>query len=95
MATIRIRTEEPDFSSTPTIPRNWEESVHGKGKELTPHYGPTPLGKHVVTIIYHDDNLCHNFITGRSVTGMFHVMNKTPTHWCSKKQSTIGTVTQG
>ena len=32
-ATISIRTEEPDLSSTPTNPHDWEESaVYGKVK---------------------------------------------------------------
>ena len=62
-----IRTGEPDSSSTSTVPCDWEESVHGKVKELTPEDAPTPLGKHVVTISYHDVNLFHNVITGLSV----------------------------
>ena len=48
--TIRIRAEEPDLSSMPTTPCDWEESVHGKVKELTPKDAPTPLGNHVVPI---------------------------------------------
>ena len=52
-ATIRIRTEEPDLSSTPTTPHDWEESVYGKVKELTPHDAPTPLGKQAVNL-HHD-----------------------------------------
>ena len=39
-ATIRIRTEEPYLSSIPTTPHDWEESVCGKVKELTPHDAP-------------------------------------------------------
>ena len=31
-ATIRIRTEEPDFTSTPITPHDWEDSVYGKFK---------------------------------------------------------------
>ena len=94
-ATIRIRTEEPDMSSIPTTPYDWEESVYGKVKELTPHDAPTPLGKHVVTISYHDANLYHNLVTGRSVTGVLHMLNKTPVDWYSKKQSTVETATYG
>ena len=84
-ATIRIRTEEPDLSSIPTTPCDWEESVHVKVKELTPEDAPTPLGKHVVTISYHDDNLFHNVITERSVTGVLHMLNKTHVDWHSKQ----------
>ena len=88
-------TEEPDLSSTTTTPCNWEESVYGKIKELTPHYAPAPQEKHVVTISYHDTNLFHNVISGRSVTGVLHMLNKTPIDWHSKKQSTVETATCG
>ena len=64
-ATIRIRTEEPDFSSMPTTSCDWEESVYGKIKKLTPEDVPALLGKHVITISYHDANLFHKVITGR------------------------------
>ena len=64
-ATIRIRTAEPDTLSTPTVPRDWEESVCGKFKELSPHDAPASLEKHVVTISYYDDNMFHNVMTGR------------------------------
>ena len=84
-ATIRFRTEEPDMSSIPTASYEWEESVHGKASELLPEDAPAPKGKHVVTISYHDANLYHNVVTGRSVTGVLHFINKTPVDWCSKK----------
>ena len=47
---IRIRTEEPDYSSIPTTLCDWEESLYGKVKKLTPNNTPTSLGKHVLTI---------------------------------------------
>ena len=43
----------------PTTPCDWKESVHGKAEELTPHDVPEPLGKHLVTISEHDDNIFH------------------------------------
>ena len=55
-ATIRISTEEPDFSSMPTTKCDCEESVYGKVKKLTPHDAPAPVGNHVVTISYHYSN---------------------------------------
>ena len=51
---IRIRTEEPDFSSMPITPYDWEESVCGKVTELLPEDSPEPKGKHVATVSYHD-----------------------------------------
>ena len=94
-ATIRFRTEEPDMSSIPTTSYDWEESVYGKVSELLPEDAPEPKGKHVVTISYHDANLYHNVITGRSVTGVLHFINKTPIDWYSKRQATIETATYG
>jgi hypothetical protein len=37
----------------------------------------------------------HDVITGRSVTGILHLANKTPVDWYSKKQSTVETATYG
>ena len=34
-------------------------------------------------------------ITGRSVTGILHLVNGTPFEWYSKKQSTVETATYG
>ena len=49
----------------------------------------------MTTISYHDANLHHNVVTGRSVTGVLHFINKTPIDWYSKKQSTVETSTYG
>ena len=94
-ATIRIRTEEPDLSSLPNQVFDWEESIYGEVTELLPEDAPRSLGKSVTTISYHDANLHHNIITGRSVTGVLHFINKTPIDWYSKKQSTVETATYG
>jgi hypothetical protein len=37
----------------------------------------------------------HDIITGCSVTGILHFMNKMPIDWCSKKQATVETATYG
>jgi hypothetical protein len=44
---------------------------------------------------YVDANLFHDLITGRSVTGILHLVNKTPIDWYSKKQATVETATYG
>ena len=84
-ATIRFRTKEPDLSSISTTTYDWEESVYGKVSELLPKGTPPPKGKHIVTKSYHDANLYHNITTGRSVTGVLHLLNKTSIDWYSKK----------
>ena len=37
----------------------------------------------------------HDICTGRSVTGILHLINKTPVDWYSKKQATVETATYG
>jgi hypothetical protein len=37
----------------------------------------------------------HDMITRRAVTGILHLLNKTPIDWYSKKQSTVGTAIYG
>jgi len=92
-AAIRTRTEEPDFSTLPEDPNTWDQSVYGEVREEIPKDIPKPLGKHVVTTHYEDANLFHDIMTGRSVTGILHLINKTPFDWYSKKQATCETAT--
>ncbi|KAG7356085.1 hypothetical protein IV203_000771 [Nitzschia inconspicua] len=40
-------------------------------------------------------NLMHDLVTGRSLTGILHLLNKTPIDWYSKKQATVETATYG
>jgi hypothetical protein len=44
---------------------------------------------------YVDANLMHGIAMGRSVTGILHLLNKTPIVWYSKKQATVETATYG
>ena len=44
-------------------------------KELKPHDAPKLLGKHVTLTHYVDANLMHDITTGRSVTGILHLIN--------------------
>ena len=94
-ATIRLRTEEPDFSALPTQHYDWSDSVYSGAKELLPTDAPKPLGKPVVTTSYVDANLYHCMLTGRAVTGILHFLNQTPIDWYSKKQATVETATYG
>jgi hypothetical protein len=64
-ASIRVRTEEPDFSDLPDI--DWTYSVYGNVEELLPVGAPEPLRKHVTLSHYVDANLMHDIATGISV----------------------------
>ncbi|KAG7345262.1 reverse transcriptase RNA-dependent DNA polymerase [Nitzschia inconspicua] len=68
-------------------------SIYGDVEEMLPHDAPKPLGKTVVLAHYVDANLYHDWITGRSVTGILSLLNQTPIDWYSKKQSTVETAT--
>jgi hypothetical protein len=62
---------------------------------MLPSDAPRPLGKYVTLTHYYDANLYHDIVTGRSVTGILHLFNKTPIDWYSKKQATVETATYG
>lgn len=94
-AGIRIRTDEPDYSDVPDLEHDWARSVYGEIKEIIPHNAPEPLGNYVTLTHYVDANLMHDIVTGRSVTGILHMVNKTPLDWYSKKQATVETATYG
>ena len=94
-STIRIRTHVPDYSYVPDCEYDWEYSVYGNVKEIIPDDIPEPLGHGVTLTTYVDANLYHDMITGRSVTGILHLINGTPFEWYSKKQSTVETATYG
>jgi hypothetical protein len=94
-AAIRVRTEEPDYSDVPSFDYDWSRSVYGEPKEILPQDAPPPLGNYVTTTHYVDANLMHDLTTGRSVTGILHLVNKTPIEWYSKKQATVETATYG
>lgn len=94
-STVRFLTEEPDFSDLPEPLHDWDYSVYGKVHEMVPNDCPEPLGRYVTTITYVDANLYHDMLTGRSVTGILHMLNRTPVDWYSKKQATVETATYG
>ena len=92
---IRIRTEEPDYSDIPEKLYEWDYTAYAGAKETIPHNCPRALGKRVITSTFVDANLYHDMISGRSVTGVLHLFNKTPVDWFSKLQSTVETATFG
>jgi hypothetical protein len=95
-AIIRIRVDEPDYTSIPDPEYDWSFSVYGETTEAVSSDAPTPLGNFVTICSYVDANLVyHCMMPGRSVTGCLHLLNKTPIDWYSKKQGTVETATYG
>ena len=94
-ACIRFRVGEPDLSGLHQAHYDWETSVYGKIEEMIPEDAPQALGKPVTFVHYVDANLFHDQLTGRSVTGILHLVNQTPIDWFSKKQATVETATYG
>ena len=92
---ICVRTGEPDFSDLPPKDYDWSHTVYGKVKEAIPRDAPPPLGKRVVHTTLEDANLHHDYVTGRSVTGILHFLNQTPVEWYAKKQATVEVATYG
>ena len=67
--------------------------MYGEVRELIPPDAPKPLGKPVATTSYVEANLYHDLITGRTETGILHLLNGTPIDWFSKRQATVETAT--
>jgi hypothetical protein len=94
-AVIRVRTDMPDLSGIPDPNYDWSFSIYGGSTEVHDPNNPHPKGKPVKCISYVDANLFHDLTTGRSVTGILHLVNGTPFDWYSKKQNTVETATYG
>jgi hypothetical protein len=95
-ASIRVRTEEPDYSDLPDKNvHDWTYPVYDKVEEALPVDAPEPLGNLVTLTHYVDANLMHDIEMGRSVTEILHLVNKTPIEWYSKKQDTVEIATYG
>jgi len=94
-AAIRFRTELPDLSIYEDDIQDWEFTTYGNTREELPTDAPPPKGKLIQLITFVDANLLHDLISGKSVTGVLHFINKTPIDWYTKKQSTVETATYG
>jgi len=90
---ICIRIGELDYSDLNEEEYDWANTVYGDVSKIPPKDAPVPLGNYVTLSHYVDANLYHDMLTGRSVTGILHYLNKTPINWYSKKQAIIETAT--
>ena len=94
---VRFRTGEPDYSDLPDILDydDWRDTAYSHHSEEIPTNAPVPLGKRVVLTHYYDASLMHDVLSGKAVTGVLHLYNKTPIDSYSKKQTTTETATYG
>jgi hypothetical protein len=90
-----VDTNRYDFTDMKIETHDWQYTVYRGAREMIPQNVPTPLGQSVDTVTFHDANLYHDVVTGRSVTGTVHFLNRTPIDWFSKKQNTVETSTYG
>jgi hypothetical protein len=95
-----------DFERDPDMTFHYSEIVDKKFGDWTGNYGNIleellPLepfkimGKSVITTTYENAILYDDYLTGRSVTGVLHLVNQKPTDWYRKKQATVETATYG
>jgi hypothetical protein len=96
-AAIRFRVGIPDYSEQDAsyVKHSWEYSVYGNVQEEIPSDMPEAKGKPVRLTCFWDANLMHDLTTGRSCTGVLHMINQTPADWYAKRQSTVETATYG
>ena len=95
---LRFRTRIPDHESIygeHPVAYDWMHSIYGSTRELTPDGLPPPKGHPVRTTTFTDANLMHDFTTGRSATGILHLLNQCPIDWFSKRQGQVETATYG
>ena len=91
---IKFRTEMPDYSHLSPYKPDFGHVYNSTAEEFDPDT-PTARGKPILTTTFVDANLLFDMITGKSATGIIHLLNKTPIDWFCKKQSTIETATYG
>ena len=94
---IRFRTGIPNHEAIKEpVEYDWSQTVYGPNlHEELPADMPVPKGHPVRISTYEDANLMHDLISGRSMTGILHLLNQTPIYWFSKKQGSVETATYG
>jgi len=93
-ATIKIRTDAPDYLAIPVKMHDWECTCHVDAEEEIPLDSPKLKGKSVMMTSFSDANLHNDRISGEAVTCILHMFNP-PIDWHSKLQSTVETATFG
>jgi len=93
-ASITFDTDVPDHSAYKVEQPEWKY-IYGECTEEVPPKAPEARGKPVDLTSFIDANLMHDLITGRSVSGIWHMLNKTPIEWFCKRQNQVETATYG
>ncbi len=93
-AAIKFRTEMPDYSMYTYDKPSWGYVYYPCQEQLPPDM-PVTHGKPILTTTFKDANLLFDYVTGRSLTGIIHLLNKTPMDWFCKKQTTVENATYG
>ena len=77
--------------------KDWSRSVYGNKQEngFDSTIYPTPKGKKIRISTFVDANLMACKVTGKSCTGILHLVNQTPVDWYSKMQATVESATYG
>ena len=70
-------------------------NFYGDVQEELPKNMPKAKGRKVKLTMFADTNLYHDRLTGRSLTGLILMANKTPVDWYSKKQISVESATYG
>jgi len=91
---IHVRLVLPNYSDLP-LEKFELTSIHRNIVEELPSDMPMPQGKLVLTTMYEEANLYHDYLTGRLVTGVLHLVNQTPINWYCKQQATVEMATYG
>jgi hypothetical protein len=87
-AAIYFRVGIPDYSEQDAsyVKHSWEYSVYGNVQEEIPSDVPEAKGQPVRLTCFWDANLMHDLTTGRSCTGVLHVINQT---WRLVREATV------
>eukprot|EP00957_Ditylum_brightwellii_P188469 14348049-Ditylum_brightwellii.AAC.1 len=91
---IKFNTEIPYYSNYEVEKKNWGHIYHLCQEEI-PGDMTEPRGKPMMTTTFADANSLHDVITGRSCTGIIHLLNNTPIDWFSKRQNAVETAAYG
>ena len=71
------------------------QRIFGYNIEVLPDDIPEPMGHDIILTTFVDANLYHEWVMGRALTGILHLINQTPFDWFCKRQSTVETATYG